>query len=267
MELRSTFTTTLAVLALASPLLAQTRDDDPCRDRWQNDDRYTHCEVREESMAPGPLTVEAGTNGGIRVVAWDQNSIRVQAVVQASADDESRARELAANVQLLVGGGRVSASGPERDGRRESWSVSYRINVPRRNDLNLRANNGGITIEGVTGQITFETRNGGVRLAELAGTVRGVTRNGGLNVVLNGRQWEGDGIDVQTTNGGVTVAIPDGYNAQFETRTVNGGFRSDVPLTLQGELSPRRGISTTLGSGGPLVRVITTNGGVKLNRR
>jgi hypothetical protein len=267
MKFRSIFAVTIVALAFASPVLGQVRDDDPCRDRGRDDDRYTHCEVREESMAAGPLTVDAGNNGGIRVVAWDQNSIRVVAVVQASAADESRARELAQNVQVLVGGGRVSANGPESGGRRESWSVSFRINVPRRNDLDLRANNGGITIDGVTGTIKFDTNNGGVRLTDLGGSVRGETHNGGLNIVLSGRQWDGDGIDVETTNGGVTLAIPDGYNAQLETRTVNGGFRADYPLTIQGELSSRRGITTTLGSGGPPVRVRTTNGGVKISRR
>jgi hypothetical protein len=48
----------------------------------------------------------------------------------------------------------------------------------------------------------------------------------------------------------VTVNIPEGYNAQFETRTEHGGFRTDYPLTITGELNTRRGISTTLGSGG-----------------
>jgi hypothetical protein len=106
-----------------------------------------------------------------------------------------------------------------------------------------------------------------VRLTDLGGDVRGQTRNGGLNVVLNGSRWEGAGLDVETTNGGVTLAIPDGYNADLTTRTVNGSFRTDFPMTIQGELSPRRGISTTLGSGGPPVRVRTTNGGLKINKR
>lgn len=68
---------------------------------------------------------------------------------------------------------------------------------------------------------------------------------------LGGTRWDGDGIDVETSNGGVTVAVPEGYNAQLETRTVNGGFRSDIPLTIQGELSSRRGVSAQLGAGGP----------------
>jgi hypothetical protein len=266
MNLRLSFTA--LALTLATPLFAQSFQDDPCRGRYDRDNDYEqHCEVREESMAAGPLIVDAGNNGGVRVEGWDQNSIRVQAVINTHARDEARAREIAAAIQLAVGGGRVSATGPASLGRREGWSVSYRINVPRRNDLDLRANNGGITIAGVSGNIRFDTNNGGVRLSDIGGNVRGETHNGGLTVTLSGDRWEGEGIDVETTNGGVTLEIPEGYNAQLETRTVNGGFRVDFPMTIQGELSMHRGITTTLGSGGPPVRVRTTNGGLKINRR
>lgn len=251
--------------------LGQTGTDaDPCAGsrEWNDNDYRRHCEVRDSTMPAGPLTVDAGANGGITVEAWDRNEIRVRAVVTGSARTEERAREIAGVVQVQSGGGRVSASGPDRDGdRREWWSVSYRINVPRKNDLDLNARNGGITITGVSGNVRFDTTNGGVRLTDLAGRVNGSTRNGGLTVNLGGDRWDGEGIDVQTSNGGVTLAVPEGYNAQLETRTVNGGFRSDIPLTIQGELSTRRGISTQLGSGGPTVSVRTTNGGVKISRR
>ena len=68
--------------------------------------------------------------------------------------------------------------------------------------------------------------------------------------MLSGDRWDGVGLDVETSNGGVNLTIPEGYNADLTTRTVNGGFRTDFPMTIQGELSPRHGISTTLGSGG-----------------
>jgi DUF4097 and DUF4098 domain-containing protein YvlB len=160
----------------------------------------------------------------------------------------------------------VSANGPQTE-RRQWWSVSYRISVPRRTDLELNARNGGITIADVAGTIRFDTTNGGVRLSDLAGQVSGRTRNGGLRVALGGSSWDGEGLDVETSNGGVTLSIPPTYNAQLETRTENGGFRFDYPLTITGELSPRRGISTTLGAGGAPVRVRTTNGGLKIEQR
>ena len=240
--------------------------DDPCRNNnWGNDyERY--CEVRESMMPAGALNVDAGQNGGIVVEAWDGNDIRVRAVVQGSARSEARAREIAGQVQVQSGGGRVYATGPDLE-RRESWSVSYRINVPRRNDLDLHANNGGITIVGVNGNMRFDTTNGGVKLQDVGGRVNGETRNGGLNVTLSGDRWDGEGLDVETSNGAVTLNLPENYNAELETRTVNGGLRIDFPITVQGELTARRGINTTLGSGGPLVRVRTTNGGVKVARR
>lgn len=244
-------------------------DADPCsrNEMWRAGDDYErHCEVRDSSMPAGPLNVDAGQNGGISIEAWDGNDIRVRAIVQTSARSASRARDIAGQVQVQAGGGRVYATGPELE-RRENWSVSYRINVPRRNDLELRANNGGITIVGVNGNMRFDTRNGGVKLVDIGGRVNGETRNGGLNVSLSGDRWDGDGLDVETSNGGVTLSLPENYNAELETRTVNGGLRIDFPITVQGELTGRRGISTTLGSGGPLVRVRTTNGGVKIGRR
>ena len=242
-------------------------DADPCRDNNFGDRDYErHCEVRDSTLPAGPLNVDAGQNGGVSIEGWDRNEIRVRAIVQTSAREAADARSLAGQVQVQAGGGRVYATGPD-NGNRQWWSVSYRINVPRKNDLDLRASNGGITIVGVTGNMRFDTTNGGVRLQDVGGRVNGETRNGGLNVTLSGSKWDGEGLDVETSNGGVTLGIPDGYNAELETRTVNGGLRIDFPITVQGELTSRRGISTTLGAGGPLVRVRTTNGGVKIGRR
>ena len=182
---------------------------------------------------------------------------------------EEAARQLASRVQVQAGSGRVSSTGPgehERN-RREWWSVSYRINVPRQTNLDLTSYNGGISVAGVNGTVRFETHNGGVNLRDLSGSVRGETHNGGLNVSLGGSRWDGEGLDVETTNGGVTIAIPDGYNAQLETRTVNGGVRFDYPMTVVGELTARHGITATLGSGGAPVRVRTMNGGLRVQRR
>lgn len=71
--------------------------------------------------------------------------------------------------------------------------------------------------------------------------------------------------DVETTNGGVNLTVPRDYSAALEVSTVNGGLRSDLPVTLPG--GRRHEIRTTLGSGGPLIKVKTVNGGVALSAR
>jgi DUF4097 and DUF4098 domain-containing protein YvlB len=131
-------------------------------------------------------------------------------------------------------------------------------------DVDLETYNGGIGIEDVEGSMRLRATNGGISLDRVAGDVRGETENGGLHVMLDGSKWRGAGLDVRTSNGGVELYVPSGYSAQLETGTVNGGFSIDFPITVQGSLSHR--LTTTLGSGGPTVRAVTTNGGVAIRR-
>jgi DUF4097 and DUF4098 domain-containing protein YvlB len=81
---------------------------------------------------------------------------------------------------------------------------------------------------------------------------------------LKGTKWQGAGLDLQTTNGPVNLSIPEGYNAHLETGTVNGPMRFDFPVTVQGRIDRR--LSLDIGSGGPTIRVVTTNGPVIVRR-
>ena len=236
-----------------------------CNDGWQGwGNRSEHfCEIREMTVpATGSLTVEGGPNGGIRVIGSDRRDVLVRAMVQAWGDDEDEARETAQQIVVQTDG-EIRAEGPERNGDR-GWSVGYEIFTPRDTDLMLETRNGGIVIEAVRGDLGFETTNGGVKLDDLAGNVLGRTTNGGVDVTLTGSTWDGDGFDVRTTNGGVRLRVPSEYSARLEASTTNGGVHIDFPVTVQGRIG--REISTTLGAGGPLVRVGTTNGGVHVDK-
>ena len=253
----------LGFLTIPGAASAQSADDDWCQDRYSDRDREWVCEVREYSLSASHLTVDAGLNGGVAVYGESRRDIIVQARVQAQARSQGRAEELIQQVEVVVGDGRISAEGPDK-GRRESWSVSYRIAVPVQTDLDLETHNGGIRLEGIHGEVRFDALNGGVHLAEMSGDVRGATVNGGLHVELTGSEWEGSGLDVSTTNGGITLTVPEGYSADLEAGTVNGGFNIDFPITMTGRIG--REIRTQLGDGGAPVRVRTTNGGVRLTR-
>ena len=234
------------------------------RDSWDGrNDR--HCEIREITLSSvHVLSVDAGMNGGVSVIGWDENEVLVRAKVTTRARSDGDAEALAEDIEVFTSGGRIRSEGP-RTGSRESWSVSFEIYAPFDSDLELRANNGGISITDVRGDIEFRTQNGGVHLEGVGGDVRGRTQNGGLKIELDGDRWDGAALNVETQNGGVTIEIPDGYSADFETGTVNGSIDLGFPMTLQGRIKGR--IRTTLGDGGPLVKVMTTNGGVKIRHR
>ena len=269
----------IMLIAGAAALSAQTRDRVADRFgrsatawcdetyRWNRNERLA-CDVREASLpSASDLDIDTGGNGGIAVRGVSGSTARIRFRVVAWADSEADARSLARVVEISTEGGRIRARGPRTQGR-ERWSVDVEVETPRDLPLTLATRNGGISIEDVAGRTRFETANGGVTLIDVAGDLRGSTVNGGMTVQLDGRQWQGEGLDVATTNGGVRMTLPEGYNAELSAETRNGGLSIDFPVTVQGRLTGiNRRIVTTLGAGGPRLQVRTVNGGVSIARR
>jgi DUF4097 and DUF4098 domain-containing protein YvlB len=240
-------------------------DDDWCRqERWTRDEYV--CEVREITIDAdwSVITVDGGANGGISVEGWDRDEIRIRAKVKAWDREEEDARKTLDGIEIKLDRERIEADGPRMRGNRRGWSVSYELMVPHKSNLDLETLNGGIRIEDIDGDIRADATNGGLRLLQLAGDVDVHTTNGGLSVELHGDRWDGRGLDATTTNGGIKVWIPEEYNADLETGTVNGGIDFDFPVTVQGRISKQ--IRATLGDGGPRIRIKTTNGGVRLKQ-
>ena len=262
----------LLVLLVSAPTLLtaqrrlESRDWDlSCSDRRGDRDRERACTIIEQTVgfSGGTLNVDGRVNGGINVIGENRRDVQLRVMVEAHARSESRAEDLIELVKVHAENGRIYATGPETRGN-EWWSATFEVHVPTKSDLDLRAQNGGIGVSGVTGTLRMETLNGGIHLDAVNGDVVAETTNGGLHVALDGDRWEGRGLDAVTTNGGVHLSVPNGYSARLETGTVNGGVDIDFPVTVQGRLGRR--ITTDLGRGGSLIRVMTTNGGVSIRR-
>jgi hypothetical protein len=234
--------------------------------KWNNDGkRVQACEIKEQTIAAtGKLTIDGGTNGGVSVLGWSQNNVLVRAKVQTWAPTESEAKGLISQIRLQASGGQIRNDAPDF-GRDRGYAVSYEIFVPHNTSISTKAHNGGIQLSDLKGDLEFETTNGGAQLTRLAGNVKGRTTNGGLQIDLMGDRWDGNQMDVSTTNGGVMMKVPANYSARVETSTVNGGISVDFPIQVSGKIS--KDLNVTLGNGGALLRATTTNGGVKLQRK
>jgi DUF4097 and DUF4098 domain-containing protein YvlB len=257
----------VALLVLAPTIGAQVQvnaDDDWCRDRGDRDRGY-FCEVREVTTeARASVAVNAGPNGGIVVDGWDRTDMRVRVRISARADTDEEARSLAKSVEMEWSGATIRANGPRARGD-ESWSASFEVSVPRRTDLRLETVNGRLGVESVTGRIMLRTTNGGIGLQGVGGDVSATTTNGGMAIELAGTSWDGAGLEARTTNGGITLSVPDGYSARLEAETTNGNMDFGFPVTVQGKLGKQ--IATDLGAGGAPIRAITQNGSVTVERR
>lgn len=109
-----------AGVALAS--VAGAAESDWCRiDGNWNDRQERFCEVREHTLgAAGRLSVDARPNGGIEVIGWDRNEIRLEAKVIAQADSESEARQIVSQVSIDTSS-TIRADEPRSSGRRSWW--------------------------------------------------------------------------------------------------------------------------------------------------
>jgi DUF4097 and DUF4098 domain-containing protein YvlB len=250
----------LLVLALAAPAAAgdwKTLDDsDWCHERKWNS---RACEVREIEIPAGRdvITVDAGPNGGVEVAGWDEDRILIRAKI--TVWDEEDGEDIAAGVRIDTDGV-IRADGPRV--RRGGWSVDYRIRVPRKSNLELESRNGGLSVADVTGTMDLRTTNGGIALASVGGEVTGHTTNGGISVTLDGKTWDGEGLDVESRNGGVHIEVPRDYSAMLMAGTRNGGIRSDIRVRREDRADGI--VRATLGKGGPLLRVMTRNGGIRI---
>ena len=269
--MRSISVITLAVAILVLPRALTAQDDARAR-RWLQDcqsnwggDRAHFCEVRSYTLRPqSKLSVDGRENGGVSFHGWDRDEVKVIALVQANAADDNEAAAVVKQITVSTDGGRIRADGPSFQ-HRGGWSVSYEIYVPRHSNLEAVTRNGGVAAESVEGDLDFQATNGGLHIEDVAGDVHGETTNGGVSASLSGSSWRGRGLDLRTTNGGVSLKIPRAYNARLEAGTTNGGMRIDFPITVQGMIG--KNIETQLGSGGPTVRAVTTNGAVRVTQQ
>jgi len=267
---------TLVLLAAPTLLHAQVsrRESDAdwlqqCREdgRRSNDSRGRACEVRAVpvKLSGRSIAINGERNGGISVVGWDGDSVRVTARIQAQAPTDAAASAMLPRIRVIADGSGVRSEGPDTEREDDTgWSVGYVVYVPHRFDLDLESHNGGLGVTGVSGKLDLRTWNGSLSIADVSGDVRARTQNGSLNVRLSGNRWDGTGLEAETHNGSVRLTIPEQYSASLETGTVNGSIRTDFPVTLSGRIS--RELNIPLGGGGRPIRVRTNNGSVTIAR-
>jgi len=135
------------------------------------------------------------------------------------------------------------------------------VRVPRGVAVTLTSSNGDIAVTGLTGAFSASASNGRIVGTELHGSAKASTTNGVIHLTM--AAIGADGVSAETTNGQVIVTLPRSANANLTARVTNGAI-SHENLDVQIVESSRRRLDGRIGTGGPTVRVETTNGEVRL---
>lgn len=156
-------------------------------------------------------------------------------------------------------------SGRHNDNENNDVSVSFSVKLPKGVHVRTNTVNGAVDIAGASGQVAAHTVNGRIDAASTSGPVDAKTVNGSIHVRMGTVPAGAGDLRYSTVNGSVTIEVPESFNGELEMETVNGSLQSDFPLTVKGRINPRH-IRATIGNGGPLVRLSTVNGSIKLRK-
>jgi len=167
----------------------------------------------------------------------------------------------------------------------ESYRSGYDldIKVPFASNLKIEgANLGGITVEGVNGEIEIEAGTGAIKLINVSGTVVAGTTNGDVDVVLN-RIAADKPMSFVTFHGDIDVTLPSDAKVNVRVKSNMGEVFSDFDIALKqappdSENSPKkeggkfrvsldRSIYGTINGGGPEMKFENFSGNVYLRKK
>ena len=133
----------------------------------------------------------------------------------------------------------------------------------------LRTSNGSIRADGIRGAFDATTSNSRIEARvlepEAHKPIKLATSNGGINLTID--SLNDNEIRASTSNSSITLRMPPALNAKLLARTSNGGIHTDFDLAGSGVRISKNSAEGTLGSGGPLIDLTTSNGTIRLARR
>jgi DUF4097 and DUF4098 domain-containing protein YvlB len=262
--------------------------------RFQDDFHHTY------ALKPGGRLYVENFNGSLDISGWDQDTVDISGTKYAST--EGMLNALRVDIVASSDSVRIRTVRPfERHG---NMGAKYVIRVPRRTTLDriqssngsirvldidaqarLETSNGSVEVTNSSGPVTVRTSNGSVRASGVRGGFDATTSNGGIRVALekvlerrpvrlstsNGgvelsaSDLQNNDVTASTSNGSITVRLPNSVSAEVRANTSNSSITNEFGDSFKGR-SGKTYLDGTIGSGGPLLSLSTSNGSIKLLR-
>jgi DUF4097 and DUF4098 domain-containing protein YvlB len=248
-------------------------------------------------MKPGARLELETFNGSVEIRGWDQNKVDVSGTKYANS--EALRDAIRIDAHTTSDGAAIRAIRPSE--HHGNMGAKFVIQVPHNVRLDrVTTSNGAIRVEATEGPVMLRTSNGAIHLSDVNGSLDLGTSNGGIDVegtagravlhTSNGHiqanrvsgpidatssngsitlEFEGspkNDVHASTSNSSITLRMPPQTAARVRASTSNASISTDFDVTMQGEISKNH-INGTIGGGGPLLDLSSSNGGIHIERR
>jgi DUF4097 and DUF4098 domain-containing protein YvlB len=130
-------------------------------------------------------------------------------------------------------------------------------------DAHLETLSGSIRAASVMGVLVARTSGGNISLDELHDTFEARTLSGSITAHL--KQQPNSSCSLHTSGGTIKLHLPGDVAVDIDASVRGGRIISELPITVQGEIS-RQSIQGKLNGGGPILRLHSLSGNIHLEK-
>ncbi len=232
----------------------------------------------------GVPTVSLSTfDGRIEVTTWDRPEVQV--TIEKHAIDKQDADQMILTAEQNGDSIRVDVRTKD-DGFMHMGprSAHLRVMVPEQAQLETTTGDGGVSVNGVSGELRVKTGDGSIRLEAVKGSVDATTGDGSVDVAGTIGQLKirsGDGRvrvralgsgptsdwSLVTGDGSVVLDVADGFGAELDASTGDGRVNvKDVPFSATSDSHRRNSAVGRIGQGGSRITIRSGDGSIRIHR-
>jgi len=173
--------------------------------------------------------------GVIEVKSWDKDEVSLSVEKATDVSSESEAKEIFRKfiVSAKKEGSDIRITVQDNVGS-ETFFATFRLNMPRKFNLDLDTDDGEILIGDLEGNADAETEKGSIRVGDITGNLEAITGGGGITIgkvtgTIEAKTGGGSiriqegGIDTNAVTGGGSISI-DSANGKLYAKTGGGGI-------------------------------------------
>ncbi|HEY6292007.1 MAG TPA: DUF4097 family beta strand repeat-containing protein [Terriglobia bacterium] len=211
--------------------------------------------LRFNITVPEDTAVEVKTGGG------SVEASRIKRETELSTSGGSiKASDLGANLRAHTSGGSIDLNDVKGTARVDTSGGDIRAESLA-GALDAKTSGGSIELREVKGDLVAHTSGGSIRIEGAGGRVEAGTSGGSVDVRF--APGNSRGGDLESSAGGVRVAVDRSANLNLDASASAGSVVTDLPVQVSGTLG-RSHVVGTLGSGGPLLRAHSSAGSVHI---